>query len=108
MVNGCIRTNGFSNKTKLKNLLGKMYTPYDSLKNSCSKEECMLPLGSEGSIRYNIVKDNLYTVISIYGNLRDYYNGREIESWFRKIYTQLDDLDDIQQGILEVESVFSK
>lgn len=102
-VNGSIRYDaGYRNpkKEELKKLIGIManYGDADSF------EKCNMPCGSEGSIEYNIyenenLNDLAAFVVSIWGDLRDYNNSKEIEEWFHKITKD----QFIRSAILEID-----
>jgi len=65
-----------------------------------------LPCGSEGSIKYQIIKSTDYSmaamVVVFYGDLRDYENVDEILEYFKRI-TQG---KMIRSGILEIDVEF--
>lgn len=53
-------------------------------------DACTLPLGSEGSLEYDIWENENHHMIdaftvSVFGDLRDYYETESIEEWFNSL-----------------------
>jgi len=87
-VCGCIRVDaikGLTSKIDFKKILGNIIE-YETDGEWSTK----LPLGSEGSIKYDIWTNSdmgemyAYT-ISIFGDLRNYENKEEIKEWFKNV-----------------------
>ncbi len=87
-VCGCIRVDaiqGLTSKIDFKKILGNIIE-YETDGEWNTK----LPLGSEGSIKYDIWTNSdmgemyAYT-ISIFGDLRDYEDKEEIKEWFKNV-----------------------
>ena len=71
-------------------------------------EDCIgfttyMPCGSEGSLDYKIIECSGYTNIIICGNLRDYYEIKDLETWYKNVIDKLNNL----KGIYVREHVFS-
>ena len=91
-VAGCIRYDGLLNNPSiesLEELIGSTCSFADSHEKL---DMCGVPCGSEGSIEYHIIENPEQNhlakyVMVFWGDLRDYENLAEIETWFRKIST---------------------
>ena len=90
-VSGVIRLDYIRDKDDIFKILGITSNFYDY------QEACKLPSGSEGSIYYTTVKDSHPMQVDsesqsivITGDLRDYDDIEELESWFRKVVKDLD------------------
>lgn len=90
-VTGNIRYDGLAgiqrNVTKeaLKGMLGKTWVWEDDID---AMDACTVPEGSEGSIQYIITeydKGLPWATVSVYGDLRDYDDVKELTDWFTKV-----------------------
>lgn len=102
-VTGVIRVDGLpgidakDTIENLKNWLG----PIADL-NEFNWENCKMPCGSEGSLQYKIIeygKGMPWTIIPIWGDLRDYESINEIISWWK---TLLKTSFDIRDAVLSI------
>lgn len=81
------------------NILGRI------VKFSDRERETTLPLGSEGSIKYQLIENpdnsdiSAYT-IPIWGDLRDYDDAEYIESWF---YDACNKIGRIRSAVLNID-----
>lgn len=92
----------------VKKILGPISTFYKP------NRKCILPMGSEGSLEYDIrqVKDDSNIarfVISIWGDLRDYdaEDAKEIEKWFRELKERFENEETymyFRDAVLKVET----
>jgi len=91
-IAGCIRFDGFLSNPSIESLK-ELIGPTCSFGDPHEKwEACRVPCGSEGSIEYTILTNpnegHLAKYVMVFwGDLRDYENLSEIETWFRKIST---------------------
>jgi len=106
-VNGCIRLDGMPgfpehSKSRLVAVLGQTVR-YDDDEDKW--EGCTVPMGSEGSIQYDIIENpsgnalSRYAVI-IWGDLRDYEEVEKIATWFGEIINQW---KMVRSAILEID-----
>lgn len=106
-VNGCIRIDGLE--------LGGMVRPSENevsaaLGNTVDFDDpevkwdaCTVPRGSEGSLKYRLMKvgDGLVLwTIPVWGDLRDYDDTSAIKEWFEKVTTTKGFL--IRDAVLQV------
>lgn len=95
-VAGIIRIDDFRFDNKIPDfdeLIGKelhFEDPFAKWDDACQYPEKYLPLGSEGSLEKSVwINPNKGSVaaytVSIFGDLRDHDDPREIIEWFRKI-----------------------
>lgn len=108
-VNGAIRLDTIIgiNQHKVEEILGRIIT-FDKLE---AESDTTLPLGSEGTIEYQLVSygwgnDLANSSVLIYGDLRDYENLGNVIDWFRgvirNIQTNVDVLGFmVRQGVIE-------
>lgn len=105
-VTGAIRLDGLPNVhdkftiEKIREVLGNTCT-FDSLYGEA--KACNVPCGSEGSIQYHIHEYGTglpWVVVTIWGDLRDYENVKEIEEWFLGVCRKW---GLVRQGIIEIE-----
>lgn len=73
-------------------------------------EHCLIPKGSEGSLDYRLVVDNLYdcnthksgTSLLIAGSLRDYDNVEAVKEWFLNVCKALEPPFIIDNAVLSI------
>ena len=112
-----------ADKKLLDSLLGEQiifdYDSFDKEEWRRLYETSIIPKGSEGSLRYKVIKiersipstinenTNYYNriIIAIWGDLRDYSNTDEIKSWFENIIYHEDVF--IRQAVLQVQCMDS-
>jgi len=91
-VAGCIRYDGIFNEPSVESLK-ELIGPTCSFEDPYEKwEACRVPCGSEGSVEYKILTNPepnqlARYVMVFWGDLRDYEDLSEIETWFKKIST---------------------
>lgn len=109
-VVGAIRIDGIPSidpdaLDRLIKVLGPMETFEDLSEDK--NIECKLPMGSEGSIEYNIhvYGDGLrWAIISIWGDLRDYDKPELIKVWFTGLLNDLNNNDlPVRDAIIRIE-----
>jgi len=104
-VVGTIRVDGIPGIIKIEDLekiLGKIIK-YTNILVDDSDEETTLPMGSEGSLRYQIIeydKGFRWVVIPVWGDLRDYDDVTYIEEWWNGV---LEKLPVIRDACLRIE-----
>lgn len=106
----------------LEDIIGPMYLPYaDEIALEWpitdNENKVKLPTGSEGSLHIKVNKNpeessTASHVISIYGDLRDFDNYKEIEKWFKNLCEDLEDKEKcravgIRQAVCQIEVEFS-
>jgi hypothetical protein len=115
-VVGTIRVDGIpgiSKLEKLKEILGEIYT-WDDLADleDDIEGETTLPMGSEGSLRYQVIEYDTgmrWAVIPIWGDLRDYDDVAYIEEWWNRVISDIhstntkDFLGIVRDGCLRIE-----
>ena len=103
-VNGCLRVDGIPGITKntsKQEIIAIMGSICDFDSDNDSWDRCGIPCGSEGSLKYDILKagDGLVLwTIPIWGDLRNYDDKEEIKSWFNGVCKKLM----IRSAILEI------
>jgi len=107
-VAGVIRIDGFNSKTKedFEKILGKEINWEDDWDDLRLKYNKFLPNGSEGSLNFTVwenPEENSLdcNTITIFGDLRDYDNIKEIEEWFKEILYNSGLM--IRQAIIAIE-----
>lgn len=89
-VSGCIRVDNFLERNfekKLRERFGNCVS-YNGLKEEW--DACNVPLGSEGSVMYDVQKTSesesqvSWGVVYIWGDLRDYSDYNAIYQWIKK------------------------
>lgn len=112
-VCGCIRVDALrvvmaddNHVETIKKALGRVITFEDLLEAARANRNTttIIPCGSEGSLRYEIMEnpnpsDISAYVVSIWGDLRDYDDDKAIEEWFNRACDQLW----IRQAVLAIE-----
>lgn len=105
-VSGIIRVDSIVDrgvtKEKEKKLLEDFLGPICSYDDEESSEQCHLPCGSEGSLRYEVSitghaneEPGYFSAsvsrghISIWGDLRDYNDFQEILNWFKSLCSSI-------------------
>jgi hypothetical protein len=113
-VNGSIRIDNISiDETreeflnKIQKLVGKQYSYEDLLALEDREPETILPMGSEGTLKYSIwLNPNRHSVaqatVNIWGDLRDFGSEEDIDKivkWFSNIINHVD----CRSAILEID-----
>jgi hypothetical protein len=99
-VVGCIRIDGIkqlgADTRKIESALGPMCT-FDEWNDAST-----LPKGSEGGLQYRIIEYDTgmpWVAIPIWGDLRDFDNANEIETWWLKT---LPALGTVRDAVLQI------
>lgn len=102
----------FGTREDLIKVIGKPWKPYgnnyDDYPTVSTSKQCKLPCGSEGSLDV-IISQNPDThclskwVVTIFGDLRDYYSSDEIKKWFTRLIRRLRKHYLIRQAVCTVD-----
>ena len=113
-VNAIFRLEGHFKKIsneELVDIFGKSVDAYDVDKLEYNEDwelknkEKYLPVGTEGSLKMKIWRESNLTsmsatTVSIFGDLRDFYNLKEIEEWFNRCCDKLP----LRQAVCQVDN----
>lgn len=126
-VSGIIRVDSFVDeevtKEKEEKLLKGLLGPIRNYDEEKSSEQCHLPCGSEGSLKYEVSitgyahrEPDYFSAsvsrghISIWGDLRDYEDYQEILDWFKSLCSSMEKEIgySVRDSILTIDVDFKK
>lgn len=104
----------YNNVSEIENYLGPIKTFKDILLGSKNfkryyNEDCKLPTGSEGSLRFKVHLDKTgskeYVNISFFGDLRDYDSQESIMDYFKEFLNDKGVYVDLRSGVVTISSI---